>query len=200
MVAIGNKILKLIVEMSEGNLVIIRTEQSATSEAIRTSDMRARSREMLHAIPTVRIFVLSHIATRLAETNYGQLAGLRLTEARLLLVLGVCGPSKLERISREISLEKGLASRSVSSLVERGLVCRVPHRTDGRAAELTLTDDGRALFQNLYDNISAWNEDWLSVLTKAERNIFLDCVDKLINAAREKACQQNGSRNAGPTS
>ncbi|MGX1101249.1 MarR family winged helix-turn-helix transcriptional regulator [Amorphus sp. MBR-141] len=186
--------------MSEAKLAISKTEQSATGEAIGSDDMRARSKEMLHAIPTVRIFVLSHIATRLAETNYGQLAGLRLTEARLLLVMGVYGPSKLERIRREISIEKGLASRSVSSLVERGLVCREPHRTDGRAAELTLTEDGHALFRDLYDNISAWNADWLSVLTKVEQNTFLDCVDRLIKAAREKACQQHGSRDAGPAS
>ncbi len=155
---------------------------------------------MLHAIPTVRIFVLSHIATRLAETNYGQLAGLRLTEARILVVLGVLGPSKLERINREIFLEKGLASRTVSSLVERGLVCREPHQTDGRAAELSLTEDGHALFQDIYENIRAWNEDWLSVLTNVERNTFLDCIDKLTKAAREKACQHYGARNAARSS
>jgi len=174
----------------------MQTEQSVNKSAAQADNSPDQTRELFNAIPTVRIFTLSCIATRLAETNFAKLAGLRLTQARLLLVLGVLGPSKLERVTREMSLESALASRSVTSLVEGRLVSREPHRTDGRASELVLTEDGQQQFQKIYSNVRAWNDEWLSVLSKSERKTFLSCVDKLIGAAREKARQQNGDQKA----
>lgn len=153
--------------------------------------------EQFRRLATVRLFVLSHIATRAAETRYSLLAGLRLTEARMLLVLGIFGPSTVERVLREMSLEKALASRSASSLVDRELIRRRPHRNDGRVVVLSLTEQGRSVFEKLYGAILGWNEEWLSVLNDADRTTFLNCIEKLICAARRKASGVDEAKAAG---
>lgn len=141
---------------------------------------RPEASEQLRKLATVRLFVLSRLASRYSEAKYARVFGLRATEARMLLVLRSCEPSTLERVSREMSLEKGLASRSAASLVKRGLVDRRIDRRDGRAVELSLTGSGREISANISAEVLRWNEDWLSILTKAERDTFLRCLDKLI--------------------
>ncbi|MFG1466124.1 MarR family winged helix-turn-helix transcriptional regulator [Xanthobacter sp. DSM 24535] len=153
--------------------------------------------EQFRRLATVRLFVLSHIATRAAEARYSRVAGLRLTEARMLLVLGIFGPSTLDRVLREMSLEKALASRSASSLVDRELIRRRPHGNDGRAVELSLTERGRSVFEKLYGAILGWNEEWLCVLEGAERTTFLNCIEKLICAARRKASEADEAQVVG---
>ncbi|MFG1225571.1 MarR family winged helix-turn-helix transcriptional regulator [Xanthobacter wiegelii] len=153
------------------------------------SDLSGMASARFSRLATVRLFVLSHIASKAAEKKYGLLAGLRLTEARMLLVLGNFGPSTLERVMREMSLEKALASRSASSLVDRELIRRRPHDIDGRAVELSLTERGRGVFVKLHDAILGWNEEWLSVLEYEERATFFICIEKLICSARRKASE-----------
>lgn len=86
----------------------------------------------------------------------------------------------MERVSREMSFEKGLASRTASSLIKQGLLDRRTCATDGRAVTLSLTSKGRELLVELGPWVEQWNEEWLSVLTKKERETFLQCLDKLI--------------------
>jgi len=66
-------------------------------------------------------------------------------------------------------------TRTTNCLVERGLIERTDHPTDGRSKVLTLTDEGRAAVKRvqrardtwMYDKLKGLSEDELDVLHQA---------------------------------
>ncbi|WP_082109943.1 MarR family winged helix-turn-helix transcriptional regulator [Demequina phytophila] len=73
-------------------------------------------------------------------------AGLSMREYDVLYTLSKSGvPQRLGDLSGHVLLSQPGLSRLVDRLVERGLVARCVDPTDARAANLTLTDEGRAL-------------------------------------------------------
>ncbi|MCW7940627.1 hypothetical protein AAW14_00810 [Streptomyces hygroscopicus] len=75
--------------------------------------------------------------------------GLTPAQAEVVDVLAGHQPVTLAALGRLLVCEQGSPSRLVDSLVQRGLVSRVPHQQDKRAVLIELTDDGRSVAARL---------------------------------------------------
>jgi DNA-binding MarR family transcriptional regulator len=74
------------------------------------------------------------------------------------------------RLAAELGLSAGTISLRVDRLVARGLVEREPDPDDGRGAVISLTEDGRDLFEACAPEHLANAEELLAGLTDAERD------------------------------
>ncbi|MFI7605534.1 MarR family winged helix-turn-helix transcriptional regulator [Micromonospora sp. NPDC049366] len=64
----------------------------------------------------------------------------------LLLWLRRCDSIRLTDLSTRLGIGKGTLSRQIRGLETLGLVRRIPDPTDGRAAQLSLTEEGQRRF------------------------------------------------------
>jgi DNA-binding MarR family transcriptional regulator len=83
-------------------------------------------------------------------------------------------------------MDKVRVSRAVSALERRALLARQRSARDQRAAELTLTDRGRALFAEIAPRAEAWEAKLLAPLSahqhqqiRASLTLLRGCIDQL---------------------
>ena len=81
---------------------------------------------------TFRLNRLASTHSRLAELINDRQYGLGMRDWRMLAMLGAFSPLSLNQLARETNIDKSLASRSASALIERGLVTRSTDEADGR--------------------------------------------------------------------
>ncbi|MBB1626767.1 MarR family winged helix-turn-helix transcriptional regulator [Achromobacter sp. UMC71] len=124
-------------------------------------------------------YVSSRIAAGLNESRYG--VGPR--EWRIIALLGAAPEMSLNAVAREANIDKSQASRTVSELIERGLIQRSTDSQDGRGVSLDLTRAGRALYEEIFPAAVERNEAMLSVLSPAERDAMERMLDKLTGHA-----------------
>ncbi|GAA1138403.1 MarR family winged helix-turn-helix transcriptional regulator [Ornithinicoccus hortensis] len=70
-------------------------------------------------------------------------------------------------------------SRTVSALVDRGLVARAGSPDDGRVVQLSLTDEGQATVVSERAKRDAWMSDRLGRLTSRERDVLTRATEIL---------------------
>ena len=132
---------------------------------------------------TFRLNRLASTHSRLAALINDRQYGLGMRDWRMLAMLGAFSPLSLSQLARETNIDKSLASRSASALIERGLVTRSADEADGRGVRLGLTAEGKALYRKVFRKAIARNELALSVLTPAERRTISVALGKLTNHA-----------------
>lgn len=70
-------------------------------------------------------------------------------------------------------------TKTVNCLVERGLVTRIDHPTDGRSKLVVLTDDGRAQLERTARARDDWMENKLRGFTKEELDVLREATELL---------------------
>jgi DNA-binding MarR family transcriptional regulator len=98
------------------------------------------------------------LATDLSDT---QLAALAALERHAAMTPG--------ELAEHEKVQPPSMTRVIAALLERGLVSRAPHPTDGRQVRLTVTDQGRELVQQSRELREAWLAQRLRELTPQER-------------------------------
>lgn len=89
----------------------------------------------------------------------------------------------LNRLARRAALDKAQVSRVMTRLVEQGRVCKgVGSR---RSSQLTLTDEGQALYEKVIRAAIERDESVLSVLSAEEREVLDVVLEKLTARALE---------------
>lgn len=74
-------------------------------------------------------------------------------ECTILYELRTGSPMTLNELSQKLHIDKSTASRNVQKLVERDLVKRYPDPTDRRFVQLSLTEQGLKLEQEITDTL-----------------------------------------------
>lgn len=92
-----------------------------------------------------------------------------LPEARVIYELAHHDRPTATQLCRELGLDPGYMSRIVRKLEGRGVVRRAPSETDGRELELSLTDEGRAAFEELDRASRTANGTMLEALSGPDR-------------------------------
>jgi MarR family transcriptional regulator, 2-MHQ and catechol-resistance regulon repressor len=69
---------------------------------------------------------------------------------RILELLYSKGPHPVQKISEIFSIPSGSITFVVNKLVKQGLVERQPNPHDGRASNVVLTSEGKALFDEIF--------------------------------------------------
>ncbi len=113
---------------------------------------------------------------RIYSVNYD----LPLLDWRIVNVLHWYGPMSANAIANRIAVDKGNACRAVARLERRAFILREPDSHDQRVVNLSLTDAGERLFQEINPIARRREAKLLSVLTDAERRALDDMLNRLL--------------------
>lgn len=144
------------------------------------------ARGTIKELLSYRIHRLANQLSQGAARRYRAEFDVSLMEWRVIALLGDFAPLTLKDLARESGLDKSLASRAVSGLVERGLVSRTPGRQDAREVSLRLSAAGRRAYAGLMRSAHARDAVFLAALDPAERDALDGIIEKLLGAARQQ--------------
>lgn len=104
---------------------------------------------------------------------------LKLTEWRVLAVLGDAGPLIQRDLVRATLMDKVAVNRACKVLEERGLVLRRPNDRDGRSHHLELSEAGRAMHTEMMPLAFSIERRVFGDLSDAERRQFVQLLSRI---------------------
>lgn len=126
-----------------------------------------------------RLSVLSnHVSTAIAR-HYERRFKLSIPEWRVTAVLGEEPGLSAREVAERSAMDKVQVSRAVASLITAGRVKRTPDPSDGRVGHLELTRAGRSVYEKICPLALDLEQQFLKVLTVAERKEFDRLLTKL---------------------
>ena len=126
---------------------------------------------------------VSQALAEVYETRYG----IAIPEWRVLATLGQFGRMTARDIGQHSHMHKTKVSRAIAVLTVKDLVLRAHNDEDRREAFVTLTAAGRAAYRDLAPRALAFERQFLSTLSAAERAQLDRLLDKLAAASLEKS-------------
>lgn len=113
------------------------------------------------------------------QRTYKDRYGMLRTEWRVLFHLGLYGEMTASDIGQRANMHKTKISRAVQKLTERRFVTRLRGDQDRRTEMLSLTTQGRAAYEHLYEVAKAYDARLTADLTAAERATLKRLLVKL---------------------
>ncbi|NBA98036.1 MarR family winged helix-turn-helix transcriptional regulator [Pseudomonas sp. R5(2019)] len=147
----------------------------------------------LRELVSFQLRQLSNLYSKNTASVYQRKFGLTMNEWRLIALINTAGALSLNRLASQAHFDKGLASRIVVRLQERGLVARQPDPSDARGVALSLTEAGKALVARVFPETACLNKQLQSCLTKAERDVLAQALQKMTHQARAMLDQERES-------
>lgn len=131
-----------------------------------------------------RVALLARINDRDAQNQLMTRHNITLGEWRTVAVIHYLGRCTLGQLAGEGFLDIGQVSRSVTALVERGLVQRAVDQRDRRAVSLSLSAAGEDLYRQVMVYASDANADILCVLSADEQAQLYGLLDRVMDSLR----------------
>lgn len=125
------------------------------------------------------------LVVRLADRAFG----LTRREWRVLSCLAEAEGLASSQLAGRAMLDRARTSRTLTRLVDKGLVRRVPKPSDRREVHLFLTDAGRAVHAAMFPQVAAVQAALLDGLDAAQRRQ----LDELLTRLQDRADQLRGS-------
>jgi DNA-binding MarR family transcriptional regulator len=122
-----------------------------------------------------RLNVLAAAVSEGLARVYAARFGIDIPGWRVLATLGQFGEGTATLIGQHSHMHKSKVSRAVRDLAERGLVEGIRSQHDGRAMVLSLTQEGRRIYQDIVPLALAYEQQLFDRLSAAERGL-LDAV------------------------
>ncbi|MBL0371875.1 winged helix-turn-helix transcriptional regulator [Rhizobium sp. KVB221] len=129
-----------------------------------------------------RLAYMVRLNDRHAQTVLIDQFGLTLGEWRTLATINYLGRPSLRHLARTTQQDEGQLSRYVSGLIKRDLLAKKPSETDQRMVELTLTEKGEALHQDVMTFAWRLNQDIFVDLDENEQTQLISLLDKLFQS------------------
>jgi DNA-binding MarR family transcriptional regulator len=126
-----------------------------------------------------RLAVTSNLVSRLVAKAYQSRFGLTIWEWRVVAILGEGTPMTAQAIADSAAMDKVSVSRAVRSLVERELVQRENHGSDGRARLLRLTPGGADIYREITPVALAEEAALVDELSAEEVALLAGLLDRL---------------------
>ena len=133
---------------------------------------------------TFRLLRLTNQLNRQAGKILASHVGLRLPEWRCLAILGAYGSMQVNQVATKLSADKGLISRSLSSLEKSGLVKTKRGTEDKRQIVIALTPRGKKMVDTIMPIMQQRQETLIGALSKKEQSELHRMIDKLHNAVQ----------------
>lgn len=118
--------------------------------------------------------------------------GLNATEGVVLLMMfhsAVAQKNTQEDLIRRIHYDKGVMTRTMKELEQKGFVSREPNPTDSRSYLFSLTEAGAVLKEPLFDAVRRWNERLLAGIDERD----LETVKNVLGKMAQNACGNIGA-------
>ena len=133
---------------------------------------------------TFRLLRLTNQLNRQAGKILASHVGLRLPEWRCLAILGAYGSMQVNQVATKLSADKGLISRSLSSLEKAGLVKTKRGAEDKRQIVIALTPRGKKTVGAIMPIMQQRQETLIGTLSKKEQRELHRMIDKLHDAVQ----------------
>jgi DNA-binding MarR family transcriptional regulator len=142
--------------------------------------------EALDAATAARLrTVLGRLSRQLRTTAASTDAGLTPTKISVLLSVDRRGMTRISEVAELEALNPTLLSRTISTLVDAGLLDRVSDAGDRRAAWVEVTDEGHRLAERMRRERTEVVNRGMSALPAAERRIVEQAIPALEALADE---------------
>ncbi len=115
---------------------------------------------------------------------YTRRFGISVAEWRVLAHLSRDEKVSIREIHRRVRMDKSKSSRAAARLERAGYVLKRENPCDRRLVELSLTETGRALVDQIAPLALAYEADILERLDQEERRQFRDSIVKLLDGLR----------------
>jgi DNA-binding MarR family transcriptional regulator len=132
---------------------------------------------------TYRLHALHTALNRQAIEILGRVAGLGLPEWRVIALLGTGATLTARRIGQISAIDKGLLSRTLAALEQRGLIVTARDARDRRLVKVALTAKGQAVYDKTIPHMQARQRALMKALNKSEQTAVFPIIDKLLGAA-----------------
>jgi DNA-binding MarR family transcriptional regulator len=129
--------------------------------------------------------VLGRLSRQLRTTSVSTDAGLTPTKISVLLSVDRRGRSRISEVAELEALNPTLLSRTISTLVDAGLLDRVCDAGDRRAAWVQVTDEGHQLAERMRRERTDVVNRGMSALPAVERRIVEQAIPALEALADE---------------
>lgn len=135
----------------------------------------------------------THALRRHAGLPYAQ-RGWSTPRVLLMLAVEELGAPRMGDLKRRLGVTGRAITSLVDSLDEEGLVVRRPDPTDRRSTRLEMTALGREHLTQIKELHEAHSERTFSVLSRTERLVLLDLLERLGDHVRGETAQLQGDR------
>jgi len=125
---------------------------------------------------------LSVLANRLSRTfarRYQDEFGISIAEWRVIAVLGGFAPLSSNEIGDKTEMDKAKVSRAVAALLKAGLIAREGHPTDQRLIQLTLSRQGRRIYEAIVPRARALETELTRGLSRQDMARIHALLDQL---------------------
>ena len=103
----------------------------------------------------------------------------RTLAGRVLVHLNRCEKVSVREIHNCVNLEKSRVSRAVSRLEDAGFVSKVSDESDGRLVEISLSEQGRSVLEEILPAARDIEQRVTSLLTSEELDEFYRVMEKM---------------------
>lgn len=128
---------------------------------------------------TYKLHSLAKLIDRHAD--YTDLGPVRISsaEGRVLAVIGFNKVLSVVQVAKKANLDKSQGSRAVVSLVDKGLIEKRQQKQDARAFDLSLTEKGKQVYEEVVALIMHRNDIAMKTLSAEEQQNLLNLINKI---------------------
>ncbi|HEX8486845.1 MarR family transcriptional regulator [Sphingomonas sp.] len=137
----------------------------------------------LDAFLPFRLSVVSNVVSGAIASTYQALFGLRIPEWRLVAVIAESDGLSQQALGARTRMDKVTVSRAAIALAERGLIERRDNPADQRSHLLSLTPDGRGLYEQVAPKALEMEARIFGGVDPAELAQFRAILDRIEAAA-----------------
>lgn len=98
-----------------------------------------------------------------------------------------------ENLIRRIHYDKGVMTRTMKELEQKGYVLREPNPADSRSYLFSLTEKGLAFQKTMMQLLHRWNEGLLCGISKEELSVLKSALSKMAQNACAQCTRQQAN-------
>ena len=148
------------------------------------SDTASQALSLAEFLPYQLSITSNAVSNRIAEV-YRSEFGLKVTEWRVMAVLGASGALTQRSLTDLTLMDKVAVNRACKVLEQRALISRKPNADDGRSHLLAMTESGRKVHDRIVPMARGMESRLLQPLDQAEREIFISLLKRLRDQSEE---------------
>lgn len=133
--------------------------------------------------------VVASLVSQALSRLYVERYGIGVAEWRVLVTLGEFETMTGKAIGEHSHMHKTKVSRAVAMLEKRKLLVRRVNRSDLRESFLSLTPEGRAIYEDLAPGATAFARHLSEAMDPADREAFARALQRLIERAKPLAAE-----------
>ncbi len=139
--------------------------------------------------------VVASLVSQALSRIYAERYAIGVPEWRVLVTLGQFGEMTAKAIGVHSHMHKTKVSRAVALLHRRKLLSRRVNRTDLREAHLSLTAEGRQLYEELAPSALEFSKRLFDAVDPADRQAFRRAIEQLARQSAKLAAETANKKN-----